>query len=156
MRHRPDPLVDLGRSLFGRRWRRGLICVLEAYFDESESHEPRDVSLVMACVATTERWLAFKKRWTKAQPVGIPIFHAVEWAQGDRGRGRYAPLKPRERRALGRKLHWLISTHTLHSVVEAVPADYYRAEIERVRGTDRSVYSDPYYFCVLSCLTQIA
>src|SRR5207249_693891 len=110
--------------------------------------DPRDVSLVVACVSTVERWLEFKKAWQKALPRGIAVFHTSEWAQGERGFGPYAKLTRRARRDLWRKLHYLVRRHVMLSVVEAVPGDYYRASIDRWRGKTSSVFTDPYIFCM--------
>src|SRR5262245_35400241 len=123
--------AGLAKLLYGRHWRQGLICVLAAYFDESMSHNPRDVAVVAACVSTGEQWERFSRAWTRELcklNLDVAVFHATEWEEGARGIGPYKGLDAKERSRVERKLRWLIRHYALLTVVEGVPEEQYRTQ----------------------------
>lgn len=146
----PSPFAQLARLLFGRRWRKGLICVLAAYFDESEQQNPRGVYVVAACVSTAGRWESFARDWQKELGPGV-VFHATEWAEGAHGIGRFAGLTARERRTRERKLRRLIAQHTIRCFVDGTPGRDVMAQQARLMP----IQSDPHIHALFGCLSMI-
>lgn len=147
----PSPFAGLARLLFGRRWRKGLTCVLASAWDESEAQDPRDAYAVAACVATAGQWEMFAKAWRKQLPPGA-IFHATEWEAGKKkGVGTFGYLKAlpaKDVRAKERKLRWTIEEHTIRSFVSAGPGAPHLAKYADVLELHDDPYIDNLFICL--------
>jgi hypothetical protein len=151
-----DPLAGLAKILFGIEWRRGLFCMLYAFFDESESRNPNDVLVLAGCVSTVERWIPFKRSWNEMLArYGITFWHTYDW----RARlGPYGKLSDQEHAALGREVMALIEgENMLQAFVEVIPLEFYRKKfVPQLENDSLRTYRDPYFFCFLSLLQQIS
>jgi len=151
-----EPLEEFAKLLFGPTWRNGLILMAAVYFDESESHRPRDVFALAGCVSTTERWIAFKEMWAeRLAKDNVRYFHTTDWA---RRKPPFDQLTDQKHEALGRDLCKLIEGQSvLHCVMEVIPARFYREMfVPQLHDDALMAYKDPYFFCFLSCLTHIS
>jgi hypothetical protein len=150
------PLASLGMILFGPRWRKGLFCMLHAFFDESESQNPNDVLVLAGCVSTVERWIEFNRSWSEVLARhGIDRWHSSDWRAR---RGAFGGLSDEEHRSIGEEVMGLIEgDNLLQAFIEVIPLRLYRKEFVPILERDslRS-YRDPYFFCFLSLLKQIS
>ncbi len=130
--------------------------MLSAYFDESESQNPRDTYVVAACVSTADRWARFALKWSeRLAEYDLPYFHTTEWATRRRDTP-YAELSVRKHRTLGRDLRQLIEGRGVaHCFIQVLPVQVYREKIVPQLHKDAGVYRDPYMFCLFSVLGQI-
>jgi hypothetical protein len=124
----------------------------------SQSQAPCDVTVVVACLSTMEKWDQFRGTWAAAlKPFGTTVLHTTEYVGGiTTGTGPYGLLKKdtRRRKMFERRLTRIVHDHVLANVLEAVPEQDHRALIPHLRDR-KPVHSDSYYFCLQGCLLRI-
>lgn len=152
-----DPLAGLAMALFGREWRTGLICMLQVFFDESESQAPNDVFTLVGCVSTCEKWIRFKDAWReRLGRHDIEYWHTTDWVRRE---PPYDSLADAEYAALPLDLRGFIEGEdVLLCVMQVVPLEFYRQEFSQTlhREAMRAYSMDPYFFCFLTCMKMLS
>jgi hypothetical protein len=92
--------------------------MIEAYFDESGSHDGSPVLCVAGYLFETDRCKELDLLWQDTlNEFGLPFFHMVDCAHGA---PPFDKLSPRDRDAVARKMIGLIRSHALFGVAVGV------------------------------------
>jgi Protein of unknown function (DUF3800) len=123
--------------------------MLQAYFDETGTHDQSELVAIVGLISTDEKWQAFDVEWRQLlSNVGIASFHATEC---NAGRGSFAGLPREIRDDLFKNLTKLVLDH----VPAGVEALVLRTDWDALPGLAKH-FRDPYHFCFESCMHQVS
>jgi len=124
--------------------------VLIAYFDESGSKDTPIITMA-GYLSDEHKWERFEREWRKSlKEHGAKYLHMKEFAQS---RGEFEGWPEWKRKALVKKLAWVIKSSVIFRVGVIVPCADYRETVGAAnpRDTRRTAF----WCCFLSCISAI-
>lgn len=146
----PESLAFVANSLVDAVLPKGgfLLPLINAYFDESGTHDDSPVMAVAGYLFSAENAAFFADRWTAilAQKE-IPFFHMVDCAHGNK---EFANLSLTERIELAQKLIELIKAQTERGIGAIMPARMYEELMPHHPNMGGA-----YNYCLWNCLEGV-
>lgn len=129
---------------------------LHAYMDESGTHRGSKIACVGGCVAASGEWSTWNREWqavlknpgTGKSP--LSYFHSTDAAHS---RDQFYGWPKEEANAFALKLIPIINKNRILKVSAAVDMAVYD---EVITGELRTGLEDPYYLCMLMCISMIS
>jgi Protein of unknown function (DUF3800) len=153
---KPVSVENAGRSEFAQLLAiilphgRGLLCMLQAYYDESGTHAGSPILCVAGFMFTADQCLAFEKEWAAALDAsGIKVFHTVDYAHS---KGEFASKGRRpEYDDLYKTLLGLALKHTAKGTAYLVSETIFN-RVKPPGYTER--WGNAYAVCALLCIAE--
>ncbi len=140
-----------GRVAHSSCCKRRYLAVLIAYFDESGSKDTPLVTIA-GYLSDERRWKRFEREWASAlKEHGAKYLHMKEYAQR---RGEFKGWPEWKRRALMRKLTWVIKSNVQFRLGAVVPCEACKQTVGSINPNDTRL--SPFCLCFVHCLSGIA
>jgi hypothetical protein len=145
-------VVDLIRSIYPRCYSKKLFVVLNAYVDESGTHEGAPITLMGGLVADADTWAKFDADWLEILDyIRVPYFHASQLA-AVKGIYKELAIDEVQRNYLWNRLPEVIEKHKPLAFLAGVFIKDYKSV-----GLfyDTAAFTSPYHFCFHNCLQHV-
>lgn len=132
------------------KWDRFML-TLNAYFDDSGTHESSDAIVVAGYISTAEQWSSFNDEWLAALAEwDLAFFHMTDFATGA---GQYALWTDLQKRDRFARLALIIRRHTLASISAGFLRKAYNQTFDK--QTKRYI-GGPYTLATTMCFLDAA
>jgi Protein of unknown function (DUF3800) len=128
--------------------------MMQAYIDESGTHDQASVIVMAGFVARNRRWLIFDRKWQRVlNPDGADrVFHATD-CLGRFGRGEFEGVSKGERDALGDRLGKIAGKYPRASFACAFSLRDYEAVMP---DSFKKKWKHPYFLCMFHIANLLA
>jgi len=122
--------------------------MLEAYFDESGTHQGSLVTAIGGCVAREEQWAVFAPEWRQVlEDFKIPFFHSTDLANS---RKQFVGWDDVKKCSLITELSRVMASYAKTAIAGLVVVNDYSTVPEWARKT--AAFGNEYNFCFQMCV----
>lgn len=150
---------DLCNVVFPRLARKGLLAMLSAYFDESETqNSTRHHFLISGYVSDEKCWRQFERKWNHALVCDGFRKHGIHWTDLAGGRGDFEHLtNTKDRIRLQQKYLSIIKASRLQGLASSFDMEHLAIAVPSVRklGSTATLYQLAYSYAFESVLNRL-